>query len=87
MLQCEITTVRGIISSVNILWGIDGEVLREINFTTAIMMNDSQVYRDFYNITQLSTSDDGKVCQCVAVIASNPLSMANDSIILDVIGM
>ena len=79
--------MRGIASGVDILWGSDSEVLREINFTTAIMMNNSQVYIDSYTITQLSTSDNGKGYQCIAVITSSPLLMANDSITLDVNGM
>ena len=86
-MECIVTAVRGITSRVDILWGSDSEVLREINFTTAVMMNNSQVYTDSYTITQLSTSDNGKGFQCIAVITSNLLLMANDSITLDVIGM
>ena len=86
-MECVVTAVRGITSGVDILWGSDSEVLREINFTTAIMMNNSQVYTDSYTITQLSTRDNGKGYQCIAVINSSPLLMANDSITLDVNGM
>ena len=86
-LLCKISTVRGVTSGVNILWRIDGKVSREINFTTAIMLNNSQVYTDSYTITQLSTTDNGKVYQCIAVITSSTLLMANDSVTLDVIGM
>ena len=79
--------MRGITSGVDILWSSDSGVLREINFTTAIMMNNSQVYTDSYTITQLSTGDNGKGYQCIAIITSSPLLMANDSITLDVNGM
>ena len=86
-MECIVTAVRGITSGVDILWSSDSGVLREINFTTAVMMNNSQVYTDSYTITQLSTSDNGKGYQCIAVINSSPLLMANDSITLDVNGM
>ena len=79
--------MRGITSQVGIFWDSGTEELREMNCTTAIMMNNSQVYTDSYTITQLSTSDNGKGYQCIAVITSNPPLMANDSITLDVIGM
>ena len=86
-MECVVTAVKGITSRVDILWGSGSKVLREINFTTAIMMNNSQVYTDFYTITQLSTSNNGKGYQCIAVINLSPPLMANDSITLDVIGM
>ena len=48
--------------------------------------SDSVVYNDIYNITQLSTFDDGRVYQCKVIINTNPQLMAIDSITLDVTG-
>ena len=83
-LQCEVTTVRGITSRVDIVWSSDGTVLRRINDTTATTMDNSLVYTDSYTISQLNTTDDGRVIQCEVVISANPL--ASDSITLDVFG-
>ena len=85
-LQCKLTTVRGITSRVDIVWSSDGRVLRRINDTTATTMNNSLVYRDSYNISQLNTTDDGRVTQCEVVINTSPSVMASDSITLDVTG-
>ena len=85
-LQCEVTTVRDITSRVDIVWSRDGTVLRRINDTTATIMDNSLVYTDSYNISQLSTTDDGRVIQCEVVINISSSVMASDSITLDVTG-
>ena len=84
-LQCEVTTVRGITSRVDIVWSSDGTVLRSINGATAPMGN-PLIYIDSYNISLLNTSHDGRVYECQAVINSSPSEMATDDITLDVIG-
>ena len=85
-LQCEVTTVRGITSRVDIVWSSDGTVLRRIGDTTATTVNDSLVYTDSYNISRLSTTDDGRVIQCEVVINISPLIMATNNVTLNVIG-
>ena len=83
-MQCEVTTVRGITSRVDIVWSSDGRVLRRINGATATTLDTSLVYTDSYTISQLSVTDDGRVIQCEVVINTSPSVMASDSIILDV---
>ena len=85
-LQCEVTTVRGITSRVDIVWSSGGTVLRRINDTTATTMGNSLVYTDSYTISQLSTTDDGRVIQCEVVINASPSVMASNDITLDVTG-
>ena len=85
-LQCSGTTVRGITSRVDIVWSSDGTVLERMNGTTATTMGNSLVYTDSYTISQLSTTDDGRVIQCEVVINASPPVMASDSITLDVTG-
>ena len=85
-LQCEVTTVRGITSRVDIVWSSGGTVLRRINGTTATSMNNSLVYTESLNIPQLSTTDDGRVIQCEVVVNTSPSVMTTDSITLDVTG-
>ena len=86
-LQCEVTTVRGITTSrVDIVWNSDGTVLRRINDTTATTMNNSLVYTGDYNISQLSTTDDGRVIQCEVVIDGSLSVMASTNVTLNVTG-
>ena len=83
-LQCEVTTVRGITSRVDIMWSSDGTELERINNVSSITMDNSLVYTDSYTISQLSTSYDGRVIQCEVVINASPSVMDSDSITLDV---
>ena len=85
-LQCEVTTVRGITSSVDIVWSSGGAELKRMNNVTSTMMDSSLVYTDSYTISQLSTTDEGRVIQCEVVINTSPSVNANDTIILDVNG-
>ena len=85
-LQCEVTTVRGITSRVDTVWSSGGTVLQRINNVSSTMTSNSLVYTNFYTISQLSTTDDGRVIQCEVVINTSPLVMASDSITLDVTG-
>ena len=48
--------------------------------------SDTEVYKDIYNITQVSTFDYGRIFQCKVIINTSPQLMATDSITLDVTG-
>ena len=85
-LQCEVTIVRGITNRVDIVWSSGGTELERMNDVSSTMMDNSLVYTDSYTISQLSTTDDGRVIQCEVVINASPLVMASDSITLDVSG-
>ena len=49
------------------------------------VMDGSSVYNDSYTITQLTTSDHGRMIQCIAN-GTNPPVMDSSSIILSVNG-
>ena len=87
-LQCEVTTVRGITSGVDIVWrnSNGGMELNSTNDVSSTTMDNSLVYTDSYTISQLSTTDEGRVIQCEVVINASPSVMASDSITLDVTG-
>ena len=85
-LQCEVTTVRGITSRVDIVWSSDGTELEMMNDVSSTTMDNSLVYTDSYTISQLSTNDESRVMQCEVVINASPPVMASDSITLDVTG-
>ena len=85
-LQCEVTTVRGITSTVDIVWSSGSMELNRTNDTTATLMGNSLVYTDSYNIPTLNTSDNNRVIECEIVIDVDPVVTANGNIMLDVIG-
>ena len=86
-LQCEVTTVRGITSRVDIVWSSGDTELQRMNNVSSTMMSNSLVYTNSYTISQLSITDDGRVIQCEVVINTSPLVMASDTTTLDLIGM
>ena len=86
ILQCEVTTVRGITSRVDIVWSSGCTELERMNDVSSTTMDNSLVYTDSYTISQLSTTDEDRVIQCEVVINASPSVMASDSITLDVTG-
>ena len=87
LLECIVTTVRGITSTIDIAWSSDNVVFHternvSINFTTSYSAN----YTSTYVIPQLSTLDDGRIYICQAMINSNPPIPSIGRIKLDVIG-
>ena len=85
-LECNVTTVRGITSRVDIVWSSGGTELQRMNGVSSTTMGNSLVYTDSYTISQLSTADEDRVIQCEVVINASPSVMANDTITLDVTG-
>ena len=85
--ECSVTTVRGITSRIDIIWSSDStELVRMEGVNASFTTDNSVAYTDAYNISQLSTTDDGREYQCEVVINTSPPVMANDSVTLDVIG-
>ena len=83
-LQCEVTTVRGITSRVDIVWSSGGMELKRSNGATSMTMGNLQVYIDSYTIPILMTMDKGRVIQCETVInTANTSIVAGDNITLD----
>ena len=79
------TTVRGITSRVDIVWSVDGsnlDTIEDVNIT--LLRENAAIYSVFYTIPLLSTTDDGRVCQCEVVINTSPPVMATGSATLDV---
>ena len=87
-LQCNVTAVSGFTSRVDIVWSRDGvEVNRTNNSLAATTMNGSLLYTDSYFIPMLSTSDDTREYECMAVIYTNPQTIVvSDSFALNVDG-
>ena len=85
-LQCEVTAVRGISSRVDIVWSSGGMEIERMDNVNAATVGNLSVYRGFFNISILNTTDNNRVIECEAVINVNPTVIGNDSIMLDVIG-
>ena len=85
-LQCNVTTVRGITSSVDIIWRRGNVMLRRTNNISPSMMATSLIYTNTYTISLLSTDDDGREYQCEVVINISPPVTATGSVTLDVTG-
>ena len=87
-LECIVTTVRGLSSSIDIIWTSDGvEINRTSGASTGSSTSSFTLYRDFYNISLLTTAEEGRVFQCEGVINTTPNLTAESSTTLDVVGM
>ena len=84
-LQCEVTTVRGITSRVDIAWRRSGN---KINTTRAEahVIGNLLMYRASFTILQLKTSDNGANYGCRLVIYTSPRVTATDTVKLDITG-
>ena len=86
-LYCNITTVRGIISRVDIVWNSNDLELKKIEGVESNLTQDSLVlYMDSYTIPQLGTVDEGRNYQCGIIINQAIPIIINGSITLDVTG-
>ena len=71
-LQCDVATVRGITSRVDIVWSSNGtEVERIEGVNISSITSSTALYTGTYTLSLLRTSDDDKVYQCEVVINSN----------------
>ena len=87
ILECSVTTVRGITSRVDIEWSVGNRVLQSTEGADITSTaSDFVVYTDYYNVSQVSTLDDGRVYQCKVIINTIPQLMATDNTTLDVTG-
>ena len=73
-LDCTVTAVRGISSSVNIVWTTGGRVVRSVDDITADIENDTAIYTDSFEISSLSAIDNETEYQCTVMInATQPI--------------
>ena len=82
-LDCTVTAVRGISSSVDIIWTTGGRVVRRVDNITAYRDNDSTIYSDSFEISSLSAIDNGREYQCTVVInASQPVNNSDQAALI-----
>ena len=76
-LDCIVTAVRGISSSVDIIWTTRDSLreLRRVDNITADIENDSAIYTDSFEIPSLSAIDNGRAYQCTVWINASPVAL------------
>ena len=79
-LDCTVTAVRGISSSVDIIWTTGGSAVRRVDNITVNIENDHAIYTDSFEISSLSVFDNGKEYQCTVVINANQPVDSSDQI-------
>ena len=84
-IECEMTTVRGITSRVDIVWSSNGVYHERTTGISGYASGDSLVYTNSYTISQLSMDDDGRAYRCTGMIVAN--TTASNSVTLHVNGM
>ena len=87
MLECAMSTPRGINSRVDIVWTRDGVEVERINDVSSNFTSpEVVVYTNIYTIPLLGTIDDDVVYECEVIINSNPLHEIANDFTIDVIG-
>ena len=84
-LQYTVTMVRGITSRMVIMWSREGRRFNITRVTDTTTMGTLVVYRGFYTILQLSTSDDGIMYEYRLVVRNSRVE-TNGAIRLNVTG-
>jgi len=80
-LQCNITAVSDIASSVDIIWTNGGIEVRRVENIEGSLINN---FTDYFTIPVLSRSDNNQEYHCEVVINTNPPITRNDSVVLNV---
>ena len=71
VIQCNTVIVRGITSTVDIIWTTNNTQVRRVNNVTASSnINSSSIYNDSFIIPSLNLSDIGSVYECEVLINS-----------------
>ena len=83
-LECRVRVENEMVSTIDIIWRSENIILETVEGVTAT--NNSQEYVDTYNITQLSTEDNGRIYKCEAIVSTSPLVAVSDDILIDVTG-
>ena len=87
ILECSVTTVRGITSRIDIEWSIGNVILQRTEGVDATSTaSDTVLYQNIYNISEVSTFDDGRVYQCKVIINTILPLITTDSTTLNVTG-
>ena len=85
-LECNVTTVRGITSRVDIIWLTFTGIVRAVEDVTANIVNNSAVYTDQLVTPPLNVNDSGRVYVCAVSINSTFGVSSYGTTVLDFVG-
>ena len=83
-LECRVSVENDIVSTIDIIWSNDDLILETVE--GVIATNNSHVYIDTFNITRLSTEDNGRIYKCETIVSTSPLVAVSDYILVNVTG-
>ena len=86
-LTCNATTVRGITSTVDIMWSRSGSNLQTMSNISSTTVGSSVSYTDSYTIPSLSVDDDEMEYECILVVHTSPDIRVSDAVTIDATGM
>jgi len=87
VLDCSVNTVRGIVSSVDIIWSTEGSDIETVsNISATILSDNSALYRATLAIALLRTTHENQEYQCRVVINTTPPVMDTGAVTLNVTG-
>ena len=88
ILQCNAIIVRGITSTVDIIWTTGNTQVRRVNNVTAgSNINSSSIYNDSFIIPSLNPSDIRNVYECEVLINSISPTATKANFIISIPGM
>ena len=64
LLECNVTTVRGITSSVDIVWITNDKEVERVNNVSGETVGNYSVYRSIYNDSGISQDNYNRTYQC-----------------------
>jgi len=84
LLECNATTVRGITSSVDIVWITNDEEVETVKNVSGETVGNSVLYTNVYNDSGISLSeqDNGTTYQCYVKINTSTVVTATDIVTL-----
>ena len=86
-LECSVATVKGISSTIDIIWSSNHTILAVTeNVNISFTENTSTLYVDNYEIPQVTTADEGRIYECRIRINQNPPLISEKFATLDVTG-
>ena len=85
-LECNVTTVRGITSRVDIVWSSNRELKRTKGMNGTLTSDNLVAYTDSYDAVQINTSDDGRVYVCEMFVNTSPPVIVDGNTTLDITG-
>ena len=86
ILECIVTTVRGINSQVDIVWSNSINDTKRDNVSEYMENSNSVLFRDYLIISQLTTDNNNVTYECKVIINAKPIIEANNTFILHVNG-